>query len=461
MVVLARRRTFILTLAGVVVLSMIASVVLPKSYKAATTVVVNYKGVDPVSGVVLPSQLASGYVLTQVDIIKSRGVALQVVDGLNPESREEAIGEFMGSSDRPEALRERLADRLLKKLSVEPSLGSSVINISFKSESPRLAAAIVNGFANEYQQTSAVLKTEPMKKASEYLSQQLKIQRENMEAAQNKLIAFQKERGIVSSDKDNRIDIETTRLNDLGSQLVTVQGQLMEAESRDRTAGDKRRDTFEAVNNPLVQNLRSSLSQARARLAQIELVYTHEHPSYQNARAEVERITRELNANTRSVTNSVSNNVDSLRSREAHVRHAFEAQKARVLDLVRDRAELTAMVREVENSQRIYDANLQRFYQTSIEGRATQGEGVVLSLAPVPTKSTNPGFLVSTILAVVLGTVLALGTVLMSEMLDRRVRAPSDLMEVIQAPVLGILSLKQGGSTSHAALGLLRRPRLS
>jgi uncharacterized protein involved in exopolysaccharide biosynthesis len=45
-------------------------------------VLLNAKGVDPVTGVTLPGQLLPGYMATQVDIITSKNVALRVVDRL-------------------------------------------------------------------------------------------------------------------------------------------------------------------------------------------------------------------------------------------------------------------------------------------------------------------------------------------------------------------------------------------
>ena len=44
--------------------------VLPKSYTATTSLVLNYKGMDPVTGAVLPAQLMPGYMATQTDIIE-------------------------------------------------------------------------------------------------------------------------------------------------------------------------------------------------------------------------------------------------------------------------------------------------------------------------------------------------------------------------------------------------------
>src|SRR5262249_10895697 len=58
------------------------SVVLPKRYVAAVSLVVDTKAADPVTGALLPLQMLPGYLATQIDIIKSHSVALKVVDRL-------------------------------------------------------------------------------------------------------------------------------------------------------------------------------------------------------------------------------------------------------------------------------------------------------------------------------------------------------------------------------------------
>jgi hypothetical protein len=67
---------------------------------------------------------------------------------------------------------------------------------------------------------------EPMKKVSVYFDDQTKAAR-YAGSGQSRLSKYQQEHGIVSVD--NRLDVESNRLNDLSAQLVLAQGQSMEA----------------------------------------------------------------------------------------------------------------------------------------------------------------------------------------------------------------------------------------
>src|SRR5262245_42840345 len=89
----ARRRTALLVFAVIVAVVMAVTLALPREYQATATVVAETKSTDPVTGMVLPSQLMAGFMATQVDVINSHNVALKVVDKLklvdNPSVRDQ------------------------------------------------------------------------------------------------------------------------------------------------------------------------------------------------------------------------------------------------------------------------------------------------------------------------------------------------------------------------------------
>lgn len=449
-----RRRIILLTLAITVFTAFTVSLLQGRVYKGVTTLVLNYKGSDPVTGVVLPAQLMPGYMATQVDIITSKSVALKVVDDLKlaqgPEVKEQFLSATHGKGD----IREWLADILLRNLEVVPSRESSVFDITFKGPDPQLAAAVANAFATAYQQTGVQLRAEPMKKASSFFNEQAKGLRQNLEDAQGKLSKYQQEKGIVNADV--RMDVETNRLNELSSQLVTAQAQLMDASSRKNGGGD----SPDVVANPLIQTLRADLARAEAKFSQTSQNYGRNHPQYVAARAEVEKLRADLGANIGAITSSVSNNARNLQQRESELRAAFDQQKAKVLQLNRARDELAVLSREVENAQKAYDNATQRFSQTSIEGQVNQTDVAVLNPATPPILPSSPRILMNTFLATILGGLLGIAIGVLAEIADRRVRSASDLVDVLEVPVLGVIDWNRHERPGrfHVA-GLLAAPR--
>lgn len=440
----ARRRIVVSTLAATMVTTFGVSMLLPKSYEATTTLVMNVKGIDAVTGMQAPAMMLPSYMTTQVDIIQSKGVATRVVESLkidqSPVIRQKFQEEMGGRGD----IRDWLSDVLLKGLSVVPSRESNVLNVAYKAADPEFAASVANAFANEYRKTSAQLHAQPLKDASVYINEQARTLRASLEQAQSRMSKFQQENGLVSVD--NRLDVENSRLNDLSTQLVAVQGQLAEAQSRQRSVvRGNAAEAPDVINNPLIQNLQAQLVQAEARFSETASKLDVNNPLYQSARAEVDKIRSALNAQVQSTSNSISSNAKILQNREAEIRASLDAQKAKVLELNRTRDQLAVLARDVDNTQRAYDALMSRLTQTSLEGQSNQTEVAILSPAVPPAKPSSPKVLVNMVLSVVMGMMFGGGVALMIEMLDRRVRSKADL-EAEEAPFLGAFLV--GGASS-------------
>lgn len=439
LVLRARKQVILLTMFSVVTVILVASLLWPNSYKATASVVLNYKGIDPVTGMTMPGQLLPGYVSTQIDIIGSKKVALGVVDTLKLASSPAVVEQFNSATGGQGSVRHWLADLLLRKLDVQPSRESSVVEISFSGADPQFAAAVANGFAEEYQKVNVQLKVDPMKKAATYFNEQTKLLRDTVEAAQSRLSQFQQEHGIVSLD--NRLDVESNRLNDLSAQLVMAQGQLMEANSRQAMAsGRNGAESPDVASNPLIQSLKGNLNLAESKFAEVSQRLSPNHPQYQSSKAELDKLRAELAAQTRAVSNSVGNNAAVLSQREASVRAALLAQKNKVLELNRTRDELAGLQKDAESAQRAFDATSQRLSQTKIEGQSEQSDVAILNPAVAPILPSSPRTLLNTIVGVFLGALLGLGVGLLKEMLDRRVRADSDLSELTTVPLLGTIA---------------------
>ncbi|AXA91852.1 chain length determinant protein EpsF [Massilia sp. YMA4] len=456
----ARKKIVIGVLALVVLATLAISLLLPKTYKANSTLLLNYKGVDPLTGMTMPGNLMPGYMATQIDIIGSKNVALRVIDRMQLASSPAVIAQFNEATGGQGTVRDWLAGLLLRKLDVTPSRESSVVDVSFSGSDPQFVAAVANAFAEEYMHATVQLKVDPMRRASTYFDQQTKLLRDNLEKAQSRLSKYQQEHGIVSVD--NRLDVESNRLNDLSAQLVAAQAQLMEATSRQRMAqGGAASPDVNA--NPLIQNLRVGLGNAEAKLAEVGQRLGRNHPQYQSAQAEVAKLRRDLNEQISLTSQSVGNNATVLAQREAQIRAALAEQKAKVLELNRTRDEMGVLMKDVESAQRAFDATAQRGSQTRIEGQAEQSDVSILNPAVVPSEPDGPKVFRNLVLSVFLGVLLGFGAALIIELLDRRVRSENDLSDSLDIPMFGSIDWNNSARRRPGMLGSLmpRRPRLT
>jgi len=87
--------TSLYIVAAVLALAVAASLLLPKKYRAESAIVVDVRANDPLTQEgAMPSQPASTYLATQVDVIASHNVALKVVDRMKLASDAEFVEKF-------------------------------------------------------------------------------------------------------------------------------------------------------------------------------------------------------------------------------------------------------------------------------------------------------------------------------------------------------------------------------
>jgi succinoglycan biosynthesis transport protein ExoP len=423
----ARRQLVLAVMMTAVALTLLAKIVLPPTYVAATSLVIDTKAVDPVTGAALPAGTTTNQLSTQIDVITSRAVALKVVDDLKL---------VEGTGEAAERARIGKAYELLGALTVKPTSGSNIVRIRFEDSDPQFAAAAANAFADAYVRTSLELKLDPSRRQNVWFEEQLRNLRNVVEERRQALSQYQRDHGIIATDE--RLDVENARLNDLSRQLVEAQRVQQEAQARQRQAAQTGNlsELPEIMSNSLLQSLKAELVRAEARLAELSERFDRNHPQYQMASAEVRALRDKIAAETGSVTASINQAVQIANRQVANLQQAFDEQNPRILALKRQRDEVSVLSREVESAQGAYDAVLERASKVRLESQLEHTSVAVLDRATPPGRPAPPGVLLSTVLAAVFGAMLGAAIGLLLEMLDRRVRAGDEISRLTGLEVL-------------------------
>lgn len=437
----ARYKIIVTTFIVTILTALIVVLILPKNYKATTSLLLNYKGMDPVTGVVLPAQLMPGYMATQVDIINSRNIALKVVNELGLADNDFSKKQFQEKANGFGDIHNWLADALLDGLDVTPSKESSVIEISYTSVDPDFAATIANAFADKYQSTSVQLKVDPALKASEYFTKQIKVLREDLKVAQEKLSKFQQEKGITNPEQT--YDVESTHLNELSTQLSLAQSAAIDAQSRKYNAQNNANSSPDVSLSPVLQSLRIDATKAESKLAELSQRLSKNHPEYQAAESELAKIKSQMREEMGRATSTVAGTASINQNHEAQLRVQVEQQKKRLLELNAVRGESAVLQKDVEIAQKSIDAITSRFGQTNIEGHSEQSDIALLNPAIPPQYANGPRKILVLGLAVMMGGVLGLCLAFVAELLDRRVRCTDDISALLEVPVFAIIDSKR------------------
>ncbi len=427
---------FLALFAGTVAAAIIVTLLLPRTYESTVSMLVDIRDEQSLSGTAPSARTQVGYMQTQIDIIQSQRVARKVVEELKLAENQNVQASFKASGTRG-TIEDWIGGGLLAKLKVESSQ-SSVINLTFSAGDPAFATQAANALAKAYMDTTLNLRVEPTRQAATWFDDQLKGLRKDFETAQARLAAYQREKGILATDE--RVDVESARLNELSTQALLAQAQTYDSASRSGLAGrGTSPETLpEVLGNPLIQTLKGDLLRAESKLQELSTRLGENHPQYMQQASEISALRSRLDGEMGRIVAGVKNVTSQSAAREGSLQRALAEQRARVVELRDARSQAMVLLRDVETAQKAYEAAQQRFVVNKVESGARLTNVTVLNAATEPTYPSKPKRGLNVLLGIVMGIVLGLGAVFLMELLDRRVRSSADL-EVLDAPLLGTI----------------------
>jgi chain length determinant protein EpsF len=440
----ARWRVACTIFGGLVVLAVLVALVLPKKYTATSSVVVDAK-IDSVVGGQqgISDTVMQSYVNTQADVVTSERVAQRVVKKLaldrDPDLKKQWLKKTGGEGDITSWLASYLLDN--KRVVAAPANATAtrqtnVIEISVKWPDSKMAAALANSFAETTIETNIELKVEPAKQYSAWFNQRSAALRADLERKQKRLSDFQNASGIVATDE--KLDVESARLTELSTQLVAMETQRQDSQSRQRQGnGGDNEFLPEVLQSPLIANLKDNLTLAQAKQTEVAGRLGKNHPDYQAAVAEVSSLRARIAAETEKIVASLGSTTQVNIRRENDVRQALEVQKKRVMDLKHGHDEAAVLENDVVTAQRDLDAVTQRLALSNLESMTQQTNVVLLTTAAEPVVPSSPKLLTFLGVGILLGLVTGVGVVLLMEMKDMRLRKEDDLVQLLGVPVLG------------------------
>src|SRR6266404_1247380 len=441
--------------AAILFLAIVFTLFSPRQYTATASVVIDAK-TDPVSAAGFTDQLLTSYVVTQADVIASQRVAQRAVKAVKLDELPQLQKAWRSRTDGQGDITVWIADFLLQNkvvVGTGKTKNGNVINIAVKWSDAKLAAAIANAFAQAAIDVNIDLKTEPAKQFAKWFDQRSMALRAALQAKQKLLSDYESATGISTTDE--KLDVENARLAELSTQLVDIQGQRQDSQSRQRQVSGNNESLPEVLQSPVVAKLKSDLSDAEARQADIAGRLGKNHPDYQAAATEVSSLHGRIQQEAAKIAGALGSNAQVNVRRESEVRLALEEQRKRVLELKHQHDEAMVLQNDVTTAQRDLDAVTQRFAQSSLESQEQQSNMVVLTTATEPFVPSSPRPLLNLLAGIFLGGILGIAAALMAERKDPRLRDDIQLTQLLGVPVLvkiGSLNLRNlpGGESAQS-----------
>lgn len=419
-----------IVLAIVVICTIIATIVafvLPKSYQSTTLVRVKSNNISSMAGY---AAMAAGF-----------GIAIGEGSSGSPESyielmkSREVLEPIIAELDLPDEDKEKLTveDFAKKNLEVINIKKTDLITIAAYGKTPEEAQMISQGVADNFLALMTKLNKEDNSTTLKFLDERIKIAKEEMETAENKLAAYQQEHKIYAPDEQAKAII--ANLNNYDTTIAQLQAQS-EGDSAKLAGVTSQLEQqnaslleYNVSDNTNIGNIRESIVNKRVELVGLQQQFTDEHPDVIKAKEELNSLEKSLSdeiakaVNSQSVTLSPvqSNLLKDKISTEVQIsvnNASLEALKAKqaeaqesIATLSADSVEYMRLERNAKITGQVYTSLVQNYEQTRIQEAKDSMDIQIIDAADLPKEDmpAKPNKKLIVVIGFVLGIMISFG----------------------------------------------------
>lgn len=470
--ILYRRRYLAVTAFLVVVLSTaLYTFTTTRRYEGTVRILIERENPNVVSfqEVLEQSTLTDDYYETQYRILQSRGLARRTLDELGLWSHPEFNQKPEGLSIRsviaaPVALvrgwlqparpiqpaeagetsaRSRVIDQFLASLTVSAVRFSRLVDVSYNSADPVLAARVANGVAQQYIRQNLEFRFTTTKEASDFLTQQLAEQRKQLELSEQALQGYLERTDSVSLQERQNIVVQ--KLEDLNEAVTQAKTDRIQKEAAYNQVRAVLVNPTLIDAAPLILS-NSFLQQQKAELAQLQRQRTQlaeklgpRHPDMINVTLAIQAAEVKIQAEIERIIQGMRNEYEAALAEEQSLTAALDQQKREALALNRRGIEYGVLQRDAAANRQMFETLMQRTKETDVSTELKTGNIRVVDEAETPSQPVSPSTRNNLLIAMFGGLMLALGLAFGVEYVDDRIKNPDELKQQLGLPFLGMV----------------------
>lgn len=426
-VMIEKKKIVIAIIVFCTIIATIVAFVLPKSYQSTTLVRVKSGGNSAMSGY---AAMAAGF-----------GIDIGGNSSASPESyielmkSREVLNPIMEKVDLTDEEREKMRteDFFKKYLEITNTKKTDLITIAAYGKTPEEAQMISQSVADNFLALMTKLNKEDNSTTLKFLDERMKIAKEEMETAENKLQAYQQEHKIYAPDEQAKAII--ANLNNYDTTIAQLQAQS-EGDSAKLAGVTSQLEQqnaslleYNVSDNTNIGNIRESIVNKRVELVGLQQQFTDEHPDVIRAKEELNSLEKSLSdeiakaVNSQSVTLSPvqSNLLKDKISTEVQIsvnNASLEALKAKqaeaqesIATLSADSVEYMRLERNAKITGQVYTSLVQNYEQTRIQEAKDSMDIQIIDAADLPKEDmpAKPNKKIIVAIGFVLGIMISFG----------------------------------------------------
>ncbi len=380
------------------------------------------------------------FLATQVSVLQSDRLAWQTVQQLDLGK----LPEF-GGGGRPGVAGTELANqaglvgRFKADRRIERLKDTRMLEVSFESTSPDLAAQVANALVNNYIEYNFHTKYDATRQATGWMEQQLDELKLKVEKSQQALVNYERQNSIVNiGDKEG---VAQGRLDDLNRNLTATQTERLQKQSvYEMVHSNESLVSFLEQNGlGLLSRLEEKESDLREQLAEATAQYGPNHPKMIRLQEEQKNLDSLIDRERKRMVENIRNDYLAAVQREKLLADAVAQEKLEVGRVSQLLIEHNLLKRDFDSNQQLYESLLQHLKDANVSAGLRATNIHLIDAASVPTAPVRPQRARNVAFAIAVGLALGMGMAFAKEALANSIKGAQEVESLISAPALAIV----------------------
>lgn len=453
----------------------------PKEYVATTQIQIERRSLG-IAGDQMPwleNWWNMEYYPTQYELLKSRGLAEEVVQELDlvndPAFNAGGTPPVVEGTDddyADQAVLGRLADRLRASLSVSPVRSTQLVRLSYRYKDPVFAARAANAFARVFIDRGVSRRQETVGRAQRFLDQQIAELEAEIESLEKEGSVARREADLVGTASGEG-SVSNQRLAGVNSDYLDARRKRFSTQSRyEEAVASSPEVTANRYAREVIEPLRRAQQELEQEYEEKSRTFKTDWPPLIELGQRVERGRRELqDAFAREASSAVQtlySDYQAARREEGRLRQELEAVKDEVYEQSSAASQMGNLEMQIATRRELLNEMLKRQSEAEVAARQqasdfeSEGSGsntnvTVVDRALVPGSPAYPSLRRSLTFGLIAGLLLGIGFVILLELLDRTVKTADEAEKLLDLPVLAVVPAVADDSKGGEAYGYSRR----
>ena len=385
------------------------------------------------------------YIETQSRILTSETMALETIRSMglfaNPEFAGDGGSDAIATGTLKNQKLPSAIGAFLGGLSVKRVPNTSLMEVSFESTDPQLAARTLNAHLENYIEQNYKSRYEASEDATKWLQSELDELSVKVRRSEDARIQYERNNQIWTvSDSNDKGNVTTARLADLNKELTDAQSESLKkqalyefAKAGDLDAVPQLRD------NAVLQDMQKKEADLSIQYTDAVNQYGPNFPKVQRMQAEIKALNEQMTRERKGIIAQLESEYREAKQHEDLLSRALDEQKAQVNVMSEKMIQYNILKREAEANKALYDSLETKLKEAQISTGLKSSNIRIVDPAMVPMTPARPAKTRNIALAFVVGLVGGVGLALLREYLDNTVKSPDDVETLARLPSLAVV----------------------